>query len=131
MKSFLTFISEADGNPSLNVKAGNPASKPEVKKPAQSSSPADRVARTKPIPNLTEDPLLEYEDFIKTLERMAQTGGDMSFRNGQKAKVPAEYIRKAIAMYNQFSDRGQKLAFSKKLHSSPGDFKSAIKFVGN
>ena len=138
MKSFLTFISEADGNPSPN-KAGNPVSKPEVKKPVQDKpkstllnpkldSVSTRVSRTK---NLTEDPLLEYEDFIKTLERMAQTGGDMSFRNGQQAKVPAEYIRKAIAMYNQFSDRGQKLAFSKKLHSSPGDFKSAIKFVGN
>ena len=137
MKSFLTFISEADGNPSPN-KAG--VSKPEVKKPAQdkpspvlnpdksSQTASARVARTK---NLTEDPLLEYEDFIKTLERMAQTGGDMSFRNGQKAKVPAEYIRKAIAMYNQFSDRGEKLAFSKRLHSSPGDFKSAIKFVRN
>ena len=138
MKSFLTFISEADGNPSPN-KAGNPVSKPEVKKPVQDKpkstllnpkpdSVSTRVSRTK---NLTEDPLLEYEDFIKTLERMAQTGGDMAFRNGQKAKVPAEYIRRAIAMYNQFSSRGDKLAFSKKLHSSPGDFKSAIKFVGN
>lgn len=111
MKSFLTFISEADGNPSPN-KAGEPASKPEVKKPA-------------------EETLLEYEDFIKTLERMAKAGGDMTFRNGQRAKVPAEYIQRAIAMYNQMSDRGDKLAFSKKLHSSPGDFKSAIRFVGN
>ena len=130
MKSFLTFISEADGNPSLN-KAGNPASKPEVKKPVQSSSPADRVARTKPIPNLTEDPLSESEDFIKTLERMVQSGGDLTFRSGQTAKVPSEYIRRAIALYNRLGDRGERLAFSKRLRSSPGDFKAAIKFTGN
>jgi hypothetical protein len=131
MKSFLTFISEADGNPSLKVKAGNPVSKPEVKKPAQSSSPADRVARTKPIPNLTEDPLSESEDFIKTLERMVQSGGDLTFRSGQTAKVPSEYIRRAIALYNRLGDRGERLAFSKRLRSSPGDFKAAIKFTGN
>ena len=141
MKSFLTFISEADGNPSPN-KAGEPASKPEVKKPAEDKpkskllnpkpqTVSDRVSRTKPIPNVSEETLLEYEDFIKTLERMAKVGGDMTFRNGQRAKVPAEYIQRAIAMYNQMNDRGDKLAFSKKLHSSPGDFKSAIRFVGN
>jgi hypothetical protein len=130
MKSFLTFISEADGNPSPN-KAGNPVSKPEVKKPAQSPSAADRVARTRPVPNLTEDSLDESEDFIKTLERLSKAGGEMGFRNGQRATVPAEYIRKAIAMFNQLGDRGERLAFSKRLRASPGDFKSAIKFVGN
>jgi hypothetical protein len=137
MKSFLTFISEADGNPSPN-KAGNPVSKPEVKKPAEDKpskllnpkpdSVSARVARTK---NLTEDSLEESEDFIKTLERMSQSGGEMAFRNGQRATVPSEYIRKAIAMFNQLGDRGEKLAFSKRLRASPGDFKSAIKFTGN
>ena len=137
MKSFLTFISEADGNPSPN-KAGNPASKPEVKKPAEDKpsvllnpkpdSVSARVARTK---NLTEDSLSESEDFIKTLERMVQTGGDLTFRSGQTAKVPSEYIRRAIALYNRLGDRGERLAFSKRLRSSPGDFKAAIKFTGN
>jgi hypothetical protein len=130
MKSFLTFISEVDGNPSPN-KAGNPVSKPEVKKPVQSPSASDRVARTKPVPNLTEDSLSESEDFIKTLERMVQTGGEMTFRNGQRATLTSEYVRKAIAMFNQLGDRGQRLAFSKKLRGSPGDFKAAVKFTGN
>jgi hypothetical protein len=135
MKSFLTFISEADGNPSPN-KAGNPVSKPEVKKPVQDKpskvfnpkpdTVSDRVSRTQNVPNIAES-----EDFIKTLERMSQVGGEMAFRNGQRATVPGEYIRKAIAMFNQLGDRGEKLAFSKKLRASPGDFKSAIKFVGN
>ena len=137
MKSFLTFISEADGKPSPN-KAGNPVSKPEVKKPVQDKpsallnpqpdSVSARVARTK---NLTEDSLTESEDFIKTLERMVQTGGEMTFRNGQRATLTSEYVRKAIAMFNQLGDRGQRLAFSKKLRSSPGDFKAAVKFTGN
>jgi hypothetical protein len=133
MKSFLTFISEADGNPSPN-KAGNPASK--VKKPAEDKpsvllnpkpdSVSTRVSRTK---NLTEDPLLEYEDFIKTLEKMAQTGGELNFRDGVTARVPSEYIRKAIAIYNQLGSRGERLALSRKLNNSPGDFKSAVGFT--
>jgi hypothetical protein len=140
MKSFLTFISEADGNPSPN-KAGNSVSKPpkpEVKKsvdkpkstllnPDKSSQTASaRVARTR---NLTEDPLLEYEDFIKTLEKMAQTGGELNFRDGVTARVPSEYIRKAIAIYNQLGSRGERLALSRKLNNSPGDFKSAVGFT--
>ena len=78
---------------------------------------------------VSEDYLLEYEDFIKTLEKLAQTGGELSFRDGNTARIPSYMFKRAVAMYNQIDGRGERLAFSKRLNKSPGDFKAALGFT--
>lgn len=79
--------------------------------------------------SVTEETLLEYEDFIKTLERLAQSGGEMTFRDGNRARIPSYMFKRAVALYNQIDGRGERLAFSKRLNKSPGDFKAALGFT--
>lgn len=78
---------------------------------------------------VSEDYLLEYEDFIKTLERLSQTGGELTFRDGNTARIPSYMFKRAVAMYNQIDGRGERLAFSKRLNKSPGDFKAVLGFT--
>jgi len=137
MKTFESFMTELAQALKLQPYKLKPsvarAYKPSYRSGAKRLTAAGRERTThniKPLDtSVTEDYLLEYEDFIKTLEKLAQTGGELSFRDGNTARIPSYMFKRAVAMYNQIDGRGERLAFSKRLNKSPGDFKAALGFT--